>query len=823
MKISQNWLNQFINLSQYGPQQIADILTTKTCEVEMVYPVFHFSKTLIAGEVREISPHPNADKLKVCKVLSSNQESGNQEIIIVTGANNVAVHKKYPLATESTVLPDGTVIKHRKSRGVLSEGMLCSAEELGMKDFIFPHLLDQSGDLLELPTHFEAGEQIAHIFPIEDVILDIDNKSLTHRPDLWGHFGFARELSVLLDIPITRNPFTEHIKINTILLPEKEKVTVSLNDEVAIAYSGSVIKNINVRPSTIDIQAYLVATGVRPINNIVDASNYVMLDLGQPNHAFDRDQIQGAIEVCLSQGGEKLTTLDAETRKLPKNIPLIKDSEKTVAIAGIMGGQNTEVSKQTKTIFIESATFHRANIRKGASQLSLRTESSQRFEKGLDPSLTEIAIFRFIEIISKSCLELKVGKINTIIKKTIKRNKIETTFSYIHNRLGDIVIAPEQIIKILNSLEMKCKSKGDQLIIEVPSFRSYYDIEIEEDIVEEVARVIGYEKIQEKALLLPCEVPSHPNSMRKLEHKLRNLFSYSYHFTEVYNYSFHSAEDILRDVRYAKTAIKMKNPIQQDQKYLRISPLLGLLKNIANLYKQNDELKFYEIERIFLPQPDDPTILPEERLFIAGILLSPESATRVLTFVGSILGDLLSRLGLLRGDQKYKEYHENIFHPGRSGAIFSISSSDSKPLFKWGELHPKLIKDCCNNMNKRVFYFESFLDDLVPLLSSKPSYQPMAKFPSSTFEVTILTGKHTSFQEIEEVIKTSSRDSIIKDIHEVIECIDSFSGEQIPDNKRAVSLRLTWRNHLKTIEHEELKALQDHIVKELEGAGFPLK
>ena len=818
MKVSHNWLKQFINLSKYSSQQIADILTTKTCEVEQVYSVFNFSKKIIVGEIQEINPHPDADRLKICTVCSS-----KQQFIIVTGANNVIVHKKYPLATEGSVLPNGTTIKHRKSRGVLSEGMLCSAEELNMQDFIFPHIADQSGDLLELPTHSKTGEQIAHIFPIEDTIFDIDNKSLTHRPDLWGHFGFARELSAILNIPITKNPFTQYAKLNTALLSEKEKVNVNLKDKAAMAYSSTVIKNINVEPSTMEIQAYLVATGIRPINNIVDASNYVMLELGQPTHAFDRDYIQGAIEICLSQGGEELTTLDAQTRKLPKNIPLIKDSQKPVAIGGIMGGKNTEVNEQTKTLFIESATFHRGHIRKGTSKLSLRTEASQRFEKGLDPSLTDIAIYRFIEIISKSCLALEVDQVNTIRKESIKNNKIETTFSYILDRLGDIDLTPEQITKILNSLEIKCNVKEDQLIVEVPSFRSYYDIEIEEDIVEEVARIAGYERIQEKSILLPCVVPSHPNPTRTLEHQLRNLFSHSYHFTEVYNYSFHSVRDIALDTRYAKTAIEMKNPIKQDQKYLRISPLPGLLNNIANLHKKHNELSFYEIERIFLPQPNNPKELPKEKLFIAGILISPKDATQILTFMGSILGDLLSRLGLLREEQKYTANQENIFHPGRSGAICSMSSSDSKPLFKWGELHPKLIKEYGDNINKRIFYFESFLDDLVPFCENKPFYQPIPKFPSSSFEMTILANKYTPFQEIEEVIKASSRDSIIKNIHEVIECIGSFSSEQIPENKKAVSLRFTWTNHLKTIEHEELKELQNTSVQNLTEAGFSLK
>ncbi len=821
MNLSLNWLKQFLDLSKHSPSEIAEILTMKTCEVEAIAPIFDFSNNLIVGEVKTVEQHPNALKLKICETIAD-----NKKFIIVTAAKNVTTHKKYPLAIAGATLPNGLTIKTSNLRGIESEGMLCSAEELGMQDFIFPHI-DQSGDLLELPSDAISGKLLSNIFSISDIVLYIDNKSLTHRPDLWGHFGFARELSALLSIPLKKNPLINHTHIQAISSPQQEdNIHIEIKDNAALNYSGAILKNINLKPSPINLQALLIAAGMHPINNVVDASNYVMLELGQPNHAFDKDQITDNIEVSFSKEGEEIITLDLKTRKLPHGIPLIRMKGYPIAIGGIIGGRDTEVTNNTKTIFLESATFHRDHIRKGVSSLSLRTEASQRFEKGLDPSLTKPAILRFAEILREGNPDLKISQIQTKGIMPSKKNKIETTFSYIFSRLGNIDLSTNQIITILNSLNMKCESNGDHLHVEVPSYRSYYDIEIPEDLIEEVARVVGYKKIKEEALLLPCKVPYHSNKLRKLEHQLRNLFSYSYHFTEVYNYSFHSAQEISLDTRYTQNAVKLTNPIQQEQKYLRISPLPSLLKNITENYKQNNELSLYEIERIFLLDHTNVDALPEEKLFIAGILISTQKDSKILTFLASILGDVLSRLGLIKKNQKYEALQEDIFHPGRGGLIRSkllLNSKTSNVLFKWGEIHPKIVKEYHSNIDKKIFYFEAFLSNLVNLISNQSPYHPITKFPSSVFEMTILTDEHTPFQEIENIITTSQDKNLIKNIEEQIEFIGSFSGDQINHGKKAVSLKLTWVNSLKTIEHNELKTLQDSVIKNLARAGFPLK
>ena len=830
MKISFHWLNEFIDLKAHAPEEIANTLTMKTCEVESVDTVFDFPKEIVVGELKEIAEHPNADKLKICKVQINKAEENQKELSIVTGAKNIYAGKKYPLAVEGAHLSNGVLIRRSKLRGVESEGMLCSAEELGMQDFIFPHLENPEGEisgLLELPAEAPVGKPISDVFSLKDVIFDIDNKSITHRPDLWGVFGFARELSAILGLPIKTNPNEAQPNIPVLNLSGSEGVQVRIKNNSAAAYSCSVMTNVKIKPSEMKVQARLVTAGMRPINNIVDASNYVMLELGQPNHAFDRNQIKGDIEISFSRKNEEMTTLDLEKRILPEGVVLVRDGGRPVAIGGIIGGENTQVAHQTSSIFLESASFHRRHIRKAVSALALRTEASQRFEKGLDPSLTEAAIRRFAEILGRSCQDLKMSPIQTTRQEEIKKNQIQTTFSYISDRLGEVNVSPDEIKSVLTALNMKCESNGDHLSVEVPSYRSYYDIEIKEDIVEEVARMMGYQKIREKPLSLPCEVPSHPNRIRRLEHELRYLFSYSYHFMEVYNGSFHSAGEIESDTRYASHPVELKNPIQQDQKYLRVSPLPGLLKNIAENHKQNTELRFYEIERIFLPRSENSDELPDEKGFLAGLLTSSEEAPKVLAFMGSFLGDALGRLGVPRERLKYQTSQGDIFHPGRCGEIRlkktprKNTQNAGKPLFQWGEVHPALTQK--HQIARRVFYFESFLDELSKVSSDESTYQPIPRFPSSVFEVTVLADRLTPFEKIERAITSPPKQSFQNGVHERIDFIGSFSGESIPDSKKAVSLKLTWINHQKTIEHDEVKSLQKHTEEKLRQAGFPLK
>ena len=810
MKISFNWLKEFINLNEHSPYEIAELLTMKTCEVEKVHLFLENLKDVYVAKVDKVEKHPNADRLKICRLHFK-----RRPVTIVTGANNIESGSKYPMVLDGAVLPNGVKVKKSKLRGVESEGMLCSQEEIGMQEFILEYQ-KPSHDLLTLPDTYMEGESLKKIFPFSDLILNIDNKSLTHRPDLWGHLGFARELSVILKRPLLKD-IPSRKNFNGSIRECKDSMKINIQGGAALAYSGVIFEDIQTRSSPLKMQARLISVGMKPHNNLIDISNYVMLEIGQPNHAFDKSLLSNKIMISFSREGEQIKTLDNENRKLPSGIVLIRDEERPVAVGGIIGGANSEIKPDSKTIFLESASFHRKYIRKAVSALGLRTQASQRFEKGLDPALTESAIYRYAELLKESCPDLSMGSVHTIQTEPILENEIKTTIEYIRERLGNIEIGRDDIIQTLKSLNMRCKKNGEYLLVNVPSYRSYFDIQVEEDLVEEIGRICGYDQIKAEAIHQPCKVPAHPNKKRELEHQLREIFSNTFQFTEVYNYSFHTSDEIHLDQRYSDLAIPLKNPPHQELKYLRVSPLPGILSSIRKNQKRNEDIKLYEIERIFLPKKNT---LPLEAPFIAGAIYSQEDAGSILEFLNSILGDSLSRLGLPHERIRFTFIDDPVFHPGRTGAIQTIGSK--KILYKWGELHPWLLKEA--EIYSRIFYFEAFLDILSAATKNQPCYSFVPKYPSSSFELTILTENKTTFEEIKQILdQKSSKKNTSKTSIEKIECLGHYKGGSIADDKKAVSLRLVWRNPDRTIEHDELKNLQDSLVATLNKAGYPLR
>lgn len=813
MKLSYNWLNQYIDLSGIDINELAHTITMKICEVEEVEEVTPFLKDIVVAKVEEIKPHPDADKLVVTQVTD-----GREKLQIVTGAPNVVQGKLYPLAKIGVELPGGLQIKPAQLRGVDSNGMLCSSQELQLTDL-------QIGDshvdgLWTLPDNFKLGADMRSQLAMDDYLIDIDNKSITHRPDLWGHLGFARELSSILGRPLKSKgwtPFQETPPQNQDLKP------CIIRDNAAIAYSSTTLRGAQVKPAAIQIQTRLLTLGMRPINNIVDISNYVMLELGQPNHAFDRSFIKNGIEVSFSREGEEITLLDGSKKSLPQGIALIRDGQTPIALGGVMGGADTEVADSTTEIFFESANFHRSHIRKAVASLGIRTEASQRFEKGQDPENTEKAIHRFAELLHESCPGLTMEPIHTVNTEEAATNTITTTLSYLRQRLGKVDLSDQKIEAILSSLGMEVKIEGDKLTVTTPVYRSYFDITIPEDLVEELGRVIGYNEITPEPLMVSCEVPARHNEIRKMEHRLRNLFSNRYGFTEVYNYAFHSADDLAMDSRHAPSGVALKNPIHKDLEFMRTSPLPGLLRNIAQNYKERPELRFYEVERIFLPREGekDEAALPQERYFVAGVMTSEKNPDEALGEIASILADLLQSLGLdIRNQQQIARPIE-ILHPGRSGAIKSKSSGGE--IFRWGEVHPQLVKGA--HIQKRVYYFEALLDDLMALPQGSASYVPVFRYPPSDFELTLLTDRKTEFAKIAEVIgqPMAAAEDIKETFVESLNHLTTYTGESIEAGKKAVSLRVQWRNASRTLEHDEIKKLQEDLIASLKTAGFSLR
>jgi len=820
MKLSFNWIKDYIDLGGMPPDQLGELLTMKTCEVEGVEQYRADLLPFVVAEVRKITQHPDADKLKICTVFD-----GKNEVQIVTGAANVQEGKKYPMAPVGTTMPGGMKIEPAKLRGVESLGMLCSAGELQIEEYMLNIEGTHEDGLMTLPGEFAAGTPLRKALEMEDHIIEIDNKSVTHRPDLWGHYGFAREIGALLGKGCKPAPGSEPFSSDPSVDSAIGPVDCGISDNSAIGYSSAQFSGVVAGVSSFKIQSRLLGCGMRPINSVVDTSNYVMLELGQPNHPFDRSKMGARVEVAYSNGGEKLLLLGGKEVVLPEKISIIKNDNQAVALGGVMGGETTEVDLNTRHLFFESATFRREDIRRAVSKLGVRTEASQRFEKGQDPENRERAIYRFYELLKETSPELKAGTVVSVSAEEPLRNRIETTFSYIKGRLGSIDYENQKLVSILQSLGMVCTGDGDSLVVDVPVYRSYHDLTIADDLVEEIGRVIGYREIERKPFMVSCEVPQYSNSLRKLEHRLRDVMSMVYHYTEVYNYAFHSLKEVDSDKRFADRAVELENAVHNELPFLRISPLPGLLKNISEYNREYSSLKLFEMERIFIPRSGekDEGSLPEERYFLAGVHYNDniESPEEMVLSLISVLSDLMGRLGIDQDKLSFEPFNENsgILHPGRKGKVKSPFPGCE---IIWGEVHPKLLRDY--DIAKKVYYFELFLHPFLdPFVKEQSTYKQPYRFPSTDFEFTVLADEKTLFQKIVECVGKPGSISENGILTESVEYLTTYRGEQIPVGKKAVSVRLRWRNPEGTLGHEQIKDLQEKTLSSLSSSGFTLR
>ena len=565
MKLSFNWLNEFVDLSGVTPKELADLLTMKTCEVEGFEDFMAHMAKIPVAHIDELTKHPDADKLKICKV-----NTGKEVVQIVTGAANVEQGKKFPAALVGVKLPDGREMTKAKLRGVESFGMLCSGGELGITQLDYaPAKID---GLMPLPDDWKTGAPLSDYFGLPDVILDIDNKSITHRPDLWCHFGFAREIAALLNLPIRYNP--EEATFKTVVMTHLPQIEIE--KESALTYCGAGITGFKIAASPLARQLRLLSLGQKPINNIVDISNYVLFEMGQPNHAFDRDKIGDKIKVGYSAEGEKIKLLDGTEHSLPKKAVLIRDGERPVALAGIMGGAGTETTAQTTKLFLESATFPRFEIRWAVAKTGVRSDSSQRFEKAQNPGKAKAAIFRFAELLNQDAPGISLSEINEVSPVDFtKTETIVVTNRFIDQKLGNIALRPASNADILRRLGFQVEEKGDELLVTAPGYRKWYDITIAEDLVEEIGRFIGYKEISIEPSQVACETPRARNALRTLEHDLRDLAARRFQLNEVLSYAFHGESDVKADEFFCKAgeALKMQNALNADLDHLRISPL----------------------------------------------------------------------------------------------------------------------------------------------------------------------------------------------------------------------------------------------------------
>ncbi len=808
MLISIDWISDFVKLPELSPKEIGERVTLGCCEVEdVVASNAHVTKVRVA-QIKQIEPHPEADKLN----LVTFDFGSGKDFRVVCGAANVRVGLKTFYAPTGVTLPNGLTLEPKKIRGVLSEGMLCSEEELG-------HAEESSG-IIELPEDAVVGTTLADYHNEKsDVLLDIDNKSLTHRPDLWGHYGMAREFAAIFESELKVPYGLEWAKNLKAKIPGgKSPMGVEIKGEsAALCYYGLSLDHVKVGPAPEWMQTRLKAVGLRPINNIVDISNYVMLELGMPLHIFDRDKIKGdKVVISALTSACEFETLDEVKRELVPGDTVISDETGPLVIGGLMGGLSSGVSDATTKIFIEVANWKAASVRRTSTRLGLRTDSSQRYEKTLDSKLCERTLLRTLELILQLCPEAKVqGSIeyDGVDLSAIKPVVIHSSFSKIERVLGHKV-GSERIAKILNALDFALEVKGDDLTITVPSYRATKDVEVEADIIEEIGRIVGFDHIAASSPLLPV-APVSLSSKAKLHRNIREFLSIHAHAFEIMTYPL-VGEKLLKKVSWTQLneGLKLVNALSEDHDRMRPSLIPSLLQVAALNVKNMDEFSAFEIGRSYVS--DSAKEFVSERSQVALMSYSQKSSPfmelqdhveRLMNAL-NIPGDFTGAHPKFKNeivDEQWAGVHPyefvNIRLQGKmKGVIFT--------------LHPLIARSLKikGNLSLAVLDLTSFEERP---LKDKTKYTPLAKFPSSDFDWTVVAKDNEQVGNIIDSLKKVKISEL-----QSLAVVDVF---KMNDEQKAVTLRATLQDPEKTLSGEALSAASEKLMKATADAGFPLK
>ncbi|MFH1545894.1 MAG: phenylalanine--tRNA ligase subunit beta [Patescibacteria group bacterium] len=794
MILSLDWVSDFVDVSGTSPEKLAELLTERVAEVEKIHTAGCAIPKVVVGQILKIEPIPDADKIQLVTV-----DVGSEELKIVCGAKNIFEGAKVPVALVGCVLPPSTdstgssqagsrstssgragqatgfKIEKRKMKGVESCGMICSEAELG--------LAEKSEGILILEDSAEVGQPFAEICG-GDTIFEIDNHAITHRSDLFSHVGFAREIAVLLDQKFEERQFA---------LP---KIEMKLDVEVAepklcARYSGLKIAGIKIQPSPKKIQKRLESCGVRAINNVVDATNFVLLELGQPMHAFDSKKIAGGwIVVRRAKKEEKLKTLDGEVLELsPENL-VIADAEKPIALAGVMGGANSEVAEATTEIILEAANFDAVSIRKTSIEFGLRSESSLRFEKRLDPELPPKAIARFLEILRETNPELKILAAADVKNFTPEKRVLELSLAALQKKLG-APVSSEKAVAILRALGFRVEKLTEKdLKVEVPSFRAGRDVEQPIDLMEEVIRHLGYRTFPSEFPQVQMESPQRDFS-RELKNEIEDaLVGFGFHETATLALV---PEKLLRAAnRKTETAFRLANPPSEDYRFLRNSLLASLFETASKNIRREKSFRLFEVSTVFQKNSD-------ERNFVSALVVGEENS-----FL-AIRGVLEKFFVSLKFPADFSETISPpaAAHPGRIADI----KINGKKIGTVAELHPAVAK---NFELPTSAFFNLDFDMLSKIPRPAVEAADLPKFPGVPRDLAILIPKKTLTREVENAIL--SADSKICDL----KLFDVYEGEGIPAGMKSLAFSFEIRDENKTLEEKESEEILQKIVANLE-------
>jgi len=801
MKVSLNWLKEYVNVD-LDPLVIAEKLTMAGLEVEAVEERYNYLDNIVAAKVIEVNKHPNADKLSVCKV----DAGGEEQIQIVCGAPNVYEGMIVPCALPGAVLPGDFKIKKGKLRGEISAGMLCSASELKLNT-------DAAG-ILDLEKDFIPGTPLEEALKLSDMVFEVD---LTpNRPDCLSYIGVGREVGAFTEpkqkvtLPDYRVP---EDKTGNISIHDHAKVEIS-DPDLCLRYSAGLLFDVKIGPSPFWLQDKLESIGLTPINNVVDITNFVMMETGQPLHAFDFDNVaKGRIVVKRAGSDVDFTTLDSKTHKLESDMLMICDGKGPVALAGVMGGENSEISDSTTRVLVESAYFNPVSIRKTAKKTGIATDASHRFERGGDPEGTVNALNRTIILITQVCSTATIAK-GIIDEYPQKQTELEIDLNSdaLNIRLGTHLDVNE-IMHILESVDFTIKKKDEAwLKVGIPSFR--VDVTRPEDLSEEVARLWGYNNI---ATSYPTVAAKGKRLDKKvsLREKIRSIMT-GFSFFEAINYNFINEDSCdrlnLSDTDKRRGVETILNPISDQMSVLRSSIIPGLLETMKkNNSLQADTLKLFEIGKIFFATQKGS--LPEEREVVAALMTgnrsdqswySKKSKFDFFDIKGVVEGLLQ---GLMIGNLSFDQIEDESCPYYKNGYSAFVKSGDTQ-IGTLGQINEKVLKNY--GLKQDAFVFDLNFKALQVLNHGNITARPLPKFPSVSRDITIIVDRSITIGAIlNQFEKIAQKQSLIEQVF----LFDIFEGETLSENKKSLSFRVVYRAENRTLKEKNIKKLHTNISK----------
>src|SRR5690625_168581 len=794
MQVSINWLNEYVNTKSFSPEQLGELITKSGVEVDGIHYIGEPLEDVVVGYVKSCKDHPNADTLYVCEV-----DIGTEDLQIVCGAPNVAKGQYVVVAKPGAVLPGDFEIKKVNLRDVESNGMICSLDELGIKEEFIPDYAKEGIFVFE--DEVEIGTPVNDLLNVEDAVLEFD---LTpNRADCLSMIGVAYEVGAVLDEEIHLPDET----VTTIDESCEDYIDVKVEDIALCPYYGAhLVKNVEIKPSPQWMQNYLLASGVRPINNVVDITNYVLLEYGQPLHAFDYDRL-GSKEIVVraAKDGETMVTLDDEERILSSEHLLITNGKEAIALAGVMGGANTEVHDGTKHVLLEAAYFDPLTVRKASEHTGLRSDASNRFEKGVDPNRIHQAALRACQLLEKYANGEVLS--NSVIVDELDRSEktVNMNVREVNRRLGTN-ISHEEIDNILRKLRFSFENDGDDYKVTIPTRRG--DISIFEDMLEEVARIYGYDH-------LPYTLPMNNSQPGVLTFRQKTvsrvkLILQGLGLSEAITYSLTKKAYVKQMMSpeydpHKLEPVLLTMPLTEDHEYMRLSLLPHLLESIAyNRARRELNVGFFYIGSICVRE--EKNIQPDEKMrlsiAISGKWLEHEwqnEAKEIDFFVMKGIADAMFSYVDVKVDYVQSELDQ--MHPGRCATLMM----KDEPIGFIGQIHPNYAKELSID---ETYVFDVNMEKIINFIEREPSYEPIPRYPSTTRDVAFVVHEEIHAANIEREIVRLGK-PLVKKVH----VFDLYEGDNLPEGKKSLAFRLVYQDPTRTLKDEEVEKSFTSIIE----------